>query len=124
MSNTIIPSQFGYTAPNTTNRSQIYLGRNSNLGDSGFEAVGQGAGGRPDVLQALKIYLTKEDGSPLGAIHIDVSDIVTLKAANSNIPTELFLKLTEVSVCEINDVTGESEEKRMVILGSPTYNPV
>jgi len=121
MPNSILPTQLGYTAPGSTLRSQIYLGKNVN---ADFEAVGVGADGRPDALQALKIHLTKEDGTAIGAIYLDVTDIITLKEANSNIPTELFLKLVEVSVCEINDTTQESEEKKMVVLGSPTYAAV
>lgn len=118
MANSIIPTQLGYTAPNTTYRSQIYLGKDVS---ANFEAVGLGAGGRPDVLQALKIHLS-QGGVGLGAIYLDVTDIIALKAANPNIPNELFLKLVQVSVCEINNLTGEGEEKNMVILGSPTYS--
>ena len=121
MPNSVIPTQLGYTAPGSSLRSQIYLGKDVN---ASFEAVGIGGGGRPDALQALKIHLTKEDGTAIGAIYLDVTDIITLKEENSNIPDELFLKLVEVSVCEINDTTQESEEKRMVILGSPTYAAV
>jgi len=120
MATTIIPSQLGYTAPNTASRSQIYLGKNFNVE---FEAVGIGNDGRPDELQALKIHLSQA-GVPLGAIYLDVTDIIALKATNPAIPSEVFLKLTEVSLCEVNDVTGETEEKRMIILGSPSYDPV
>lgn len=118
MPSTIVPSQLGYTAPSTPNRSQIYLGKDLNVN---FEAVGLGADGRPDELQALKIHLS-QGGVALGAIYLDVTDIIALKQSNSNIPSELFLKLTEVSVCESDTATGETTEKRMVILGSPTYS--
>ena len=115
MSNSVIPSQFGYTAPNSTNGSQIYLGKNVGVQ---FEAVGLGQGGRPDVLNAVKIHISK-DGVAQGAIYINVEDVLTLKAANSNLTGEVFLKLKEVAVCE--EIDGVSTEKRMVILGSETY---
>lgn len=118
MSNSIIPTQLGYTAPNTPSRSQIYLGKDVN---AQFEAIGLGEEGRPDALQALKIHLS-QNGVAKGAIYLDITDIIALQNANSNIPAELFLKLMEVSVCEINPSTGDGEEKKMVILGSPTYS--
>ena len=117
MPNSIIPTQLGYTSPDSSLRSQLYLGKNVSVD---FEAVGAGAGGRPDALAAVKIHLS-QDGTALGAIYLDVSDIIALKDANENIPSELFLRLRQVSVCEINEATGEGEEKNMVVLASATY---
>lgn len=117
MANTIIPSQIGYTAPGSALRSQIYLGKQVTVD---FEAVGLGAGGRPDELEALKIHIS-QNGQAQVALYIDVTDILALKASNPNLTGEVFLQLKKVSVCEVNDTTGESEEKGMIILGSSTF---
>lgn len=118
MANTIIPSQLGYTAPGSALRSQVYLGKNVSVD---FEAVGLGRGGRPDELEALKIHISQNGEAQL-ALYIDVTDILALKAANPSLTGEVFLQLKKVSVCEINDSTGESEEKGMIILGSSTFS--
>jgi hypothetical protein len=116
MPNSIIPTQLGYTAPKSSLRSQVFIGKNTSVD---FEAVGLGEGGRPDELQALKIYLNSLNSEKKCVLHFDISDVETLlESQNFN---EFFLKIREVSVCQINDDTDESEEKKMLILGSEPY---
>lgn len=118
MANTILPSQLGYTAPNSPLRSQVYIGKKVS---ASFEAIGLGERGRPDELQALKIYLS-ENGEAVGAVHLDVTDLYQVISENASLKgKEVFLKFRTVSVCEVNDETGEAEEKKMVILGSETF---
>ena len=118
MPNSIVPTQIGQTSPDSPLRSQVYIGRNVSVS---FEAIGIGDGGRPDELQALKIYISK-DGVKYGAIHFDVEDIADLFTDIPDLLSEeLFLKPVKVSVCEVNETTGEGEEKQMVVLGSKTY---
>jgi hypothetical protein len=116
MANTITPSQIGYNAPGSRNRSEIYLGRNTNVE---FEAIGLGKNYRPDELQALKIHISRNNKSE-GAIYIDIEDILNIKQQNA-INSELFLKLREASVCVINENTGESEEKKIIILSTEPF---
>ena len=121
MSNTVIPSQLGYTAPDSSLRSQVFIGKDLGLS---FEAVGVGKDGRPDQLQALKIYIS-EGSERYAAIHIDVEDVKAMFADGLTIPDgenpQVFIKLRTVSVCEVDDKTGEAIEKKMVILGSQAY---
>ena len=126
MANSIVPSQIGSTPISSTNGSQIIFGRD--LGGNGitvdFEAIGLGVGGRPDILQKLKINLsTSTDGInyiKTVSIILDPSVILTLIAGNANVPKPLNMILKEVAICEEND--GISSEKRMVILGSDSYD--
>ena len=126
MASTIIPSQIGYTAPGSAKRSQIYMGKNVAVG---FEAIGLGLNGRPDVLEAFKIHISKIDkegvASPAGAFYFDITDVLEIQAKTNfpkvkGVAEELFFKPREVSICEI-DKDGNGVEKNMVIFGSQTY---
>jgi len=130
-SNTSNPTQIGYTPLGYTGLgSQVVIGRNTR---SEWEAIGYGSGARPDILQQFVINLSYQGDffNPVSAdnplatdtnITLNVADIVTAFSGNlANFPSTLSLKLTEVSVCEM--VSGESREKRMIIIGSQTYLP-
>ena len=132
MSNSIVPSQIGYTSPGSDLRSQIYLGRDTFVN---FEAIGLGANQRPDALQSLKINISKIVNygksdqliETRGSIYLDIDDIIKIQSSDYYPSTEdggaenLMLQLKEVSVCE-QDKDGNSVEKRMVIIGSQTYD--
>jgi hypothetical protein len=115
MARTILPSQLGYTAPSSSYGSRVYIGRDVSVS---FEAAGLGEGGRPDGIDALRIHIGQ--GDTQGIIYLDITDVNQIIAA-SQIKGNLFLKLREVSVCQVNDATGDSEEKKMVVLASEPY---
>jgi len=120
---TLLPTQIG-TVPSGSNASypsQIQVGRiiASNDGNFGF-----GAGGRPDFVEKFKICLTQNSSTDktintnlidYATISIDVSDLVTIVAANSNAAAALNFTLKQVDVCE------GGVAKKMMILASPTY---
>jgi len=119
MPNTFFPTQIGYrptgVAPNV---STLYFGRIVS-GSAPFDGPGFGSKGRPDYLQTAIINLVQNNGETLtqkATITLNVNDVVTAIAANSNLPSNLNLVLKEVRVCD-NGV-----EKSMMILGSQTYS--
>ncbi len=121
MPNTATPTQFGYlpTGVGTTaGTSTLYFGRDTT---AIYDAIGLGADGRPDYLSIVQIPLVQRSAlgvlTKQGTITLDVGAIVSGRAANSNMPTNLNLILKEVAVCD------EGVEKRMVIVASQTYNP-
>jgi hypothetical protein len=127
MASTITPSQFGYTAPGSTLGSQIFLGRDLSLS---FEGVGFGEGGRPDILESLKINICINSGiegnsqnapQKIASFNISYSDIRSLYTGNSNFPSTPEFKLRQFSVCEINDSTQESEERNVAFFASQSY---
>lgn len=116
MPNSILPTQIGYTPPNSQQGSTVVLGRDMGNGVQ-FEAIGIGATARPDVLEAIIINLTNaSDNKKIASIIFDVNDIIALMTANTNISTPLSFKLTEVAVCD-----SEQGEMNMVILASTPY---
>jgi hypothetical protein len=132
MANTIIPSQLGYNAPGSTNRSEVWIGRDVSVS---FEAVGLGKGRRPDALEALKINISKienagqsnETVTLVSSLYLDVTDVLEITnqanyPSTNGVKDELFLKLREFAVCEDTDNDGIGDtEKRVVILASQSY---
>lgn len=131
MANTIVPSQLGYTAPNSTNGSQVFIGKDTLVS---FEAIGLGQDGRPDYLEHLKINISRlvtqdESLSPqtVCSISINVNEVISI-ISNENYPSTnnvkdvLQLKLREFAVCEDTDGDGVAdEEKKVVMLASQSY---
>lgn len=118
--NSFIPTQIGHTQKNGTYTSQVVIGKKVSVS---FEAAGIGADSRPDELEELKIHITDTNtNTNVLSLHISITDILELKQANSNIPTEIFMKLREYAICQINDSTGEAEEKNVVFLASEPYS--
>lgn len=122
---TLHPTQIG-TIPSgysATDVSQIQVGRDISAASDTF---GFGSAGRPDFIERFKVYLTKNESSNktinvnlanYGTVSIDVADLQTIVAGNSNAAAALNLKLTEVSVCDAGVA------KKMIILAGPTYSP-
>ena len=116
-----IPSGFNSTLP-----SQVVFGRDLSITQNNqYEAFGFGAGGRPDFVEKVTIYLTKNDSTnktintnltAYATVTIDVSDLATIVAANSNASSALDLTLREVDVCDAGVA------KKMIILAGPTYS--
>lgn len=128
MANTIIPSQFGYSAPGSNLGSQIILGRDMSVS---FEGIGLGAQGRPDILETLKINICINSGvsgnasstaQKIASFNINCSDIRSLYTGNVNFPSAPEFKIREFSVCEINDTTEESEERKVALFASQSYS--
>ncbi len=135
-SNTSNPTQIGYTPlgfngiTGEGGGSQVVIGRDTNVE---WEAIGYGSGARPDILQRMIVNLSYQrainepvsDTNPLESdtkISLDVSDIILAYSGNAaNFPNRLLLTFKEASVCEI--VSGNAVEKRMIIIGSQTYDP-
>lgn len=120
MSNSIIPTQLGYTPPGSTNGSQLVLGKDVTIVD--FEAVGLGEGGRPDILNTLIINITNA-GQKVISISIDGRDMTVLIARNANLPKNAVMTIKEAAICEQDDA-GNTTEKRILILASDSYDPV
>ena len=106
--------------------SQVIVGRNVSIADNSPspEAYGFGKAGRPDFIESFSINLTENSSAnkltngtltQRAMIYMDVTDLVTIRASNTNAPTRFDFTLKEVSVCE-NGTT-----KKMVILASQTY---
>lgn len=132
--NTSTPTQIGFTPPDFTSSgsSQIIIGRDTT---SAWEAIGYGSGARPDVLQTFIVNLSFPQNinapydpvnNPLvttAQISLDVTDIVTAYTSNpTNFPSNLTLYLQEVAVCS-GDGNGNTQEARMIIIGSQQYLP-
>jgi hypothetical protein len=119
MANPYYPTQMGYlpTGSNgVANTSTFVVGRDIT---ANYEAVGLGAGGRPDYAQEVVFNLTYKDGPTLtkrGTISLNVGDLYAAKLTNPNVPTDIALYLQEVAVCD-NGV-----EKRMMIIASDPYS--
>ena len=120
MSSSMLPTQLGYTPPESTNGSQLVLGKDITIVD--FEAVGLGKGGRPDILNTLIINITN-NGQKIVSISINGSDMAVLIAQNENIPKNMTMRIKEAAICEQDD-QGNTTEKRIWILASDSYAPV
>lgn len=115
-----LPTQIGYLptgANGTAGTSTLYFGRDVS---ATYDAVGLGAGGRPDYLSVINIPLTQRTANGTlvkkGIVQMDVSAIVSGAVNRPQFPSVLSLTFKEVLVCE-NGVT-----KGMMILGSQTYS--
>lgn len=118
-----LPPQIGYNPSGSQFGSRVVIGGNPT---GAWEAVGLGPNGRPGFISGLQINVTNLQPSvPTtvpGVINISAGDLMALIAMNAtsgHVPTQLNFKLTEVSICE--DIDGSSEERRMVVLASQTY---
>lgn len=128
MPNTVLPAQLGTVPFNpggsgSASNSQIVMGRDPTVT---FEAVGLGAQGRPDYLQTVKINFSKAPSGSntykqMGSVSFDVADVYSFFTGNLNVPQNLNIKFRQVSVCEVNDTTQETEERAMIILASQTF---
>ncbi len=138
--NTSNSTQIGFIPGNATiisgdsnipSRSSVIIGRNT---ETSWEAIGYGSGARPDIVETIAFNLSYQrdlvapasDTNPLKTdtyIVLDVKDLVAAIQSNpDNFPAILNMKLKEVAVCEADD-SGETTEKRMIIIGSQTYLP-
>lgn len=128
--NTSNPTQIGFTPAsyhptgNVQGGSQVIIGRDVT---ASWEAIGYGSGARPDILENFVINLTNthtgiDKGNKVSII-LNYQELISIATGNPfSFPgTGLNLVLKEVSVCEM--VSGESQEKRMIIIGSQTYDP-
>lgn len=120
MANSVFPSQMGFVPSGTNQQSQLVFGRNIT---GIWEAIGIGAGGRPDTLQSITTYLTNvpQDGTPATLpviITIDTSAVQTVIGSNLNAPQVFNFTLQEAATCE---ATGSEpiEMRRMVLMSQP-----
>ena len=109
----MLPTQLGYTPPESTNGSQLVLGKDVTVVD--FEAIGLGKGGRPDILNTLIINITYQDAKIM-SLTIAGTDVVTLMGKNSNIPKTVAMKIKEAAICEQDD-SGNTAEKKNINFG-------
>lgn len=122
---TLHPTQIGSipTGVYQAYPSQVVIGRD--VAATTSNDIGFGANGRPDFVENVKIYLTKNASADkrtngtlttFATVSIDVEDLITIVASNSNATAALNLTLKEVDVCD-NGVA-----KKMIILAGPTYS--
>lgn len=127
MPNTFFPTQIGTTPSGYQGGSQVIIGRDLRVS---WEAVGFGAGGRPDALENFVINISQLSGvAPIqssklngwrGQISLNVNDLVNIMKTNPAIAASGFnMKFREVSVCE--QVGDGTQEMKMLILASQTY---
>lgn len=126
MGQSLLPQQIGWTpngvgnGPNGTNlQSQVFIGKDVSVS---WEAIGIAAGnaGRPAPLENLIINFTQISTSKkIGSIQMNVNDLLTLMATNSNIPTDgsLSMKFTEFDVCQ------NGQPMKCLLLASQIYAP-
>jgi hypothetical protein len=125
MSNSIVPSQIGYTAIGSQSGSQIIFGKDFSVS---FEAIGLGGNLRPDPLEAFRINISALSGykgassdKKIASFSISKQDIYSLYTGNVNFPSSPEFKLREFSVCVYNEDTQDSEEKRVALFASDVY---
>lgn len=122
MTPSFYPPQIGFLPTGTADGvqvSSVFIGRSS----GSYEGIGYGQGGRPDYASFVQINLTNRVGAPgatqvitqYGSITLNVADLITAKAANTQVPTNLNLILKEVAVCE------SGVNRRMMVIASQTY---
>lgn len=121
--NSVLPTQIGYVPASAdgTQQSQLVFGKNST---GSWEAVGLGAQGRPDLLQAIQVFITanpqSQNPSVPVTINIDATSALAIIAANPNAPTVFGFTMQEVATCE-TDANGNTSEKRRMALISQAY---
>ncbi len=124
MANSILPNQIGFVPSGSANGSfqysKLILGRNIT---GGWQSIGFGPDGQPDILQDLTInisdYETNPGFSPI-VIRMRTLDLVDIFNANPNAPDDFLISFKEVAICE-SDNDGNVSEKRMIVLASQTY---
>lgn len=127
MANSILPNQIGFL-PAGSGVGGIYQGSALVFGKNptgGWQSVGFGSNGQPDILQSLKINISSTGVSPAAApivINIRSEDVLSLYG-NTHAPRTFQFNLKEVFICEVDPTTQESVEKCMVVLASQTYLP-
>jgi hypothetical protein len=115
MPNTFLDPFIGYVPS-----GQIVVGGDPTVN---WEAIGFGANGRPNPFGLMTINLCSSgDGAftKVASLQIAAGDILSIMTANQNSPTGFVLSLREVAVCS-GDNAGNTQEARMVILGSQIY---
>lgn len=122
MPQSIIPTQIGSTPHSSSTTSKVVIGRDETLT---WEAAGIGENGRPDNLEFLIINITNFNAgakTKVAQILLNVGDIMSIFNLNpKTVPAMIDMRIREVSCCEINDQTGEAEERKMMIVASQTY---
>ena len=123
---TILPKQIGFTVAGNTNgiggtasQSQVIIGKDITLS---WDCVGFGGQGRPDPVENVILNLTIITNAPngpqkLGQISFNASDIAAIISNNTNAPTPILMKLTEVDVC------SNGTPMKMIVLASTPYAP-
>jgi len=121
MPNTFYPTQVGFTPSGSFQGSQVIIGRNI---DVQWEAIGFGAGGRPDPVNNMVINLTftANNGTALrvGEVRLNAEELFDIAIENNLQDDTIELTFREISVCETDD-EGNASEKKMIILASQTY---
>lgn len=123
---TLYPTQIGTipTGAYATYPSQLVFGRDVSAVTA--NDVGFGQAGRPDFVEKMTIYLTRNTSSDKtinatltnkSNLSINVEDLITISNANFNAPATFSFTLKEVDVCE------GGIAKKMCVLGSQTYLP-
>ncbi len=120
MQNSILPTQVGFipSGMHPTNgfqSSQLVFGKNIT---GGWQAVGFGIDGQPDVLQGLTINISSNQTVPVATpivVRMRPEDIVAIILANPNAPSDFNFTFKEVAICD------GGIEKRMVVLASQVY---
>lgn len=123
---TLYPSQIGTIESGSyaAHPSQLVFGRDVSAATS--RDVGFGQGGRPDFIERVTIFLTKNNSSDktvnsnltaYATVTINVEDLVSIVTSNPNAGAALNLTLKEVDVCDAGVA------KKMIILAGPTYSP-
>lgn len=124
MANSILSNQIGFL-PSGVNEgnfqySKLVLGKNIT---GGWQSIGFGPDGQPDILQDLTINITDYQQFPRATpivIRLRTLDLASIITNNPAVPNDLLFSLKEVAICEVDD-SGEAVEKRMIILASQTY---
>lgn len=122
MPSSVFPPQLGFV-PSGSNgqQSQLILGRNTT---GTYEGIGVGAGGRPDSVESIQVFITAnlQTSSPTVpiTITIDATSALAVIAANPNAPTVFGFTMQEVATCE-TDTNGVTSEKRRMALISQAY---
>ena len=123
---TLYPTQIGTIESGSyqTEPSQLFFGRNVSTPNTSAKDVGFGAAGRPDFIEKMNIFLTKnpatnklENGElePIGNFILSSTGLAAIKTLRPRAPNVFVFELKEVDVCE------NGTPKKMMILASQTY---
>lgn len=121
MPSSVFPPQMGFLPSGSNQASQLILGRNTT---GTYEGIGVGAGGRPDSVESIQVYVTANLQTPTPTvpltITIDATSALAIIASNPNAPTVFGFTMQEVATCE-TDANGQTSEKRRMALISQAY---
>lgn len=118
---TLLPTQLGFQRKSNDKTSVVVIGKGAT------SYLGLGPDLSPDDLETLEINISqKEDGGTytlISTISINFSDLKAIIEGNNALTEakKIDLKAIEVSICSVDEESGEATEKKMVVLGSEPY---